>query len=77
VYYQTYPGMKIVEHWTFVEANWEFRVCVHVMVPPEDWSEMWIRPRGEWDAVLAAHMDTGGATPYDIPIGDYPIMYGY
>ena len=77
VYYQTYPGMKIVEHWTFLEANYEMRVCLHVMMAPEDWAKLWLRPRGEWDAVFAAMMDTDGATPYEMPLEDYPIYYGY
>ena len=69
--------MKIVEHWTFLEANYEMRVCRHVMMAPEDWAKLWLRPRGEWDAVFAAMMDTDGATPYEIPLEDYPIYYGY
>lgn len=73
--YATYPGILVVEHWTFLDAEWEMRVCFHVMIPPYDWSKMLLRKRGEWEPTLAAMQETDG-TIHQIPIADYPIM-GY
>ena len=74
--YMTYPQIWIVEHWTFLDEDWEFRLCYHVMVPPYDWSKILLRRRGEWDPVLAAMRESDG-TIYEIPITEYPIMFGY
>lgn len=74
--YVTYPAHLIVEHWTFLYEKWEMRICYHVTVPPHNWSMVWLRPRGEVDAVFAAKREYNG-TAYEIPIEDYPTYYGY
>ncbi|MEW5922857.1 MAG: hypothetical protein AB1746_02605 [Candidatus Zixiibacteriota bacterium] len=74
--YMTYPGILIVEHYTFLDADWEFRLCHHVMIPPYDWAQMMIRERGKWHPTLAAYRESDG-TIYEIPVQDYPTLYGY
>jgi hypothetical protein len=74
--YMTYPQIWIVEHWSFLDEDWEFRLCYHVMIPPYDWSKILLRRRGVWDPVLAAMRETDG-TIHEIPISEYPIMFGY
>jgi hypothetical protein len=74
--YMTYPQIWIVEHWTFLDEDWEFRLCYHVMIPPYDWSMIMLRRRGEWNPVLAAMRESDG-TIREIPVSEYPIMYGY
>ena len=74
--YMTYPQIWVVEHWTFLDEDWEFRLCYHVMIPPYDWSKILLRRRGEWNPVLAAMRDSDG-TIHEIPISEYPIMFGY
>jgi hypothetical protein len=74
--YITYPAHLIVEHWTFLYDNWEMRICYHVMIPPYNWSMLWLRPLGEVDAVFSAKREYNG-TAYEIPISDYPTFYGY
>ena len=74
--YITYPGILVVEHWTFLDQDWEMRVCFHIMIPPYDWSMLLLRPRGEWDPIFAAKRESDGTT-YEIPIGDYPIFFSY
>jgi hypothetical protein len=74
--YVTYPVHLIVEHWTFLYDDWEMRICYHVMVPPYDWSMLWLRERSEIEAIFAAKQESNGTT-YEIPIEDYPIFYGY
>ncbi len=68
--YLTYPGILVVEHWTYLDADWELRLCYHVMIPPYDWSRVLLRRRGEWDPILAAERDTYGDI-YEIPIEEY------
>ena len=74
--YVTYPAHLVVEHWTFLYDNWEMRICYHVMIPPHNWSMIWLRQRGEVDAVFAAKREYDGTT-YEIPISEYPVHYGY
>jgi hypothetical protein len=74
--YMTYPQIWIVEHWTFLDKEWEFRLCYHVMIPPYDWSMIMLRQRGRWNPVLAAMRESDG-TIHEIPVSEYPIMFGY
>jgi len=74
--YMTYPQIWVVEHWTFLNSEWEMRICFHVMIPPYDWSMIQIRHRGEWDPIFAARRESDGTT-YEIPISEYPTFYGY
>jgi hypothetical protein len=72
----TYPEHLIVEHWSFVNAAWDIRLCRHVMTPPSDWSMLLMRPMHTLAPVLAARRDTHG-TIVEIPISEYPVFYGY
>jgi hypothetical protein len=74
--YVTYPGHLVVEHWTFLYENWEMRICYHVMIPPYNWSKLYLRKHGEVDAVFTAKCESDGTT-YEIPITEYPKFYGY
>ena|GEM_PF-1142657 len=77
--YITYPGILVVEHWTFLNQEWEMRICFHVMIPPHDWSMIQIRRHGEWDPVFAAMREHNGTT-YEInqiPVSEYPTFFGY
>jgi hypothetical protein len=77
--YMTYPGIWIVEHWTFLNEEWEMRTCFHVMIPPYDWSMIQLRRHGEWDPIFAAKREHNGTT-YEInqiPVSEYPQMCGY
>jgi hypothetical protein len=74
--YMTYPEILIVEHWTFLSPEWELRMAYHVMMPPDDWTLVEIRRRGELDFRLAAKRE-GDGTTYEIPLSDYPTFFGY
>jgi hypothetical protein len=74
--YCTYPQILIVEHWTFLYDKWEMRICYHVMIPPYDWSILWLRNRGDVKPVFAAYRESDG-TIFEIPVSEYPIFYGY
>ena len=76
--YMTYGPILVVEHWTFLDADWEFRLCFHVTDPTAnvEWSKMMLRPRHEWDPSFAAIKDTMGLI-YEMPVEDYPYLFGY
>lgn len=74
--YMTYPGILVVEHWTFLSKQYEMRICNHATIPPYNWSKIRLRPRGDWDPVFAAVHEYDGTT-YEIPLSEYPIMFGY
>lgn len=75
-YYITYPEILIVEHGTYLNAEWEIRVCDHVMVPPYDWSMICIRKRGAVKPLFAAMRESDN-TIHEIPLSEYPVMFGY
>ena len=75
-YYNTYPEILIVEHGTYLNSEWEMRVCDHVMIPPYDWSMFLIRKRGAIKPLFAAKRETGNII-HEIPVSDYPTFFGY
>lgn len=77
--YLTYPGILVVEHWTFMSRDWEVRFCFHVMIPPYDWTKIMIRQRGEWEPEIAGKREYDGVDYRlsEIPISEYPTFYGY
>jgi len=76
--YCTYPQILIVSHYTFLSENWEVRFCHHVMIPPHDWSMIRIRKRGEIESEISYKKNSSiDDYVYEIPISEYPILYGY
>jgi len=80
--YATYPQIWVVEHYTLLsdpaaaDGGWEVRVCWHVMIPPYNWSKLRIRKLSNFEAEYAAERETD-AIFYDIPVSEYPVMFGY
>jgi len=74
--YRTYTQILVVEHWTFLNSEYELRICCHITTSPYNWSKMMLRYRGEIEPVIAAHREYDGVTS-EINVSDYPIMYGY
>ncbi|HOJ03024.1 MAG TPA: hypothetical protein PK916_03380 [Bacteroidota bacterium] len=72
----TYPQHLVVEHWTFVSDVWELRMCRHVTISPYTWSLMRLRRLGTCAPELAMRRE-GDGSMQEIPIADYPILYGY
>jgi len=73
----TYPQHIIVEHYTLLNNQYELRICCHAMIPPHDWSMIRLRERNTFTAFLSARQDTKGGLIYQIPITEYPLLYGY
>jgi hypothetical protein len=46
------------------------------MIPPHNWSMLWLLERGEVKPVFAAYRESDGTT-YEIPISEYPTFFGY
>ncbi|MFH0761940.1 MAG: hypothetical protein V2A67_10600 [Bacteroidota bacterium] len=75
--YTTYPQILIVEHYTLLSEKYELRICCHVMIPPYDWSMIRIRERNSFEAFFAAKLDSTNGPVYQIPVEDYPSLFGY
>lgn len=75
--YPTYPQILIVEHYTFIDQEYEYRICRHAMIPPYDWSMIRLRKRNEVAPFLAARKDSTGGIIHQIPVEDYPTLFGY
>lgn len=80
--YCHYPQIIIHEHYTHLSDDWEFRVSCHITWNPEDYCEtMWLRPRGQWDPVLAAKYEWDEANQdyiiYETSLDDWDYYFGY
>lgn len=41
------PSLLVVSHYLYVSDEWELGVAWHIMVAPDDWAEIYVRPRDE------------------------------
>jgi hypothetical protein len=49
----TKPRILVVSHHLFFSEEWEMGVRWHVMIPPHDWTEIYLRHR--WDEMRPSH----------------------
>jgi hypothetical protein len=49
----TAPLLLVVSHYTFWTDEWEMGLSWHVMVPPDDFAELYLRPREELTPTMA------------------------
>ncbi len=57
----------VVSHYAYYSDEWEMKVCWHNMIPPYDWTEVYLRHRGtEWKPSLDFKIDSvsGKTAPY-------------
>lgn len=54
----TAPLLLVVSHYTFYNEEWEIGLSWHVMVPPDDFSEIYLRPRDELQPTIAFRLDS-------------------
>lgn len=73
----TYPQTLIVEHYTLLSEYYEMRLCCHIMIPPHDWSMIRLRERNCSTPFIAARQDSAYGSIHQIPVEEYPILYGY
>ena len=63
------PHILVVTHYLFLTDEWEMEVRWHVMIPPHDWAEIYLRRRGvETRPSLAYKIDSvsGNTTPHSV-----------
>lgn len=41
------PNLLVVSHYAFFNEDWEVGVAWHIMTAPDDWAEIYLRPRDE------------------------------
>jgi len=75
--FSTYPQTLIVEHYTLLNNQYEIRLSCHIMIPPYDWSMIKLRERNSFNAFLAARQDSTRGLINQIPVEEYPLLYGY
>ncbi len=59
------PGLLVVSHYLFMSDDWEVGLSWHVMVPPDDWAEIYLRPRSEPAPTLAFRLASQDAALSD------------
>ncbi|MDH4307424.1 MAG: hypothetical protein OEX04_08075 [Acidimicrobiia bacterium] len=47
------PSLLVVSHYMFRSEAWEIGLSWHVMIPPDDWAEIYLRPHDELAPTLA------------------------
>ena len=55
------PNILVVMWYSFLSADYEALIRWHVMIPPYDWTEVFLRQRGSVDCVWAGKIPTAGA----------------
>lgn len=48
----------MVSHYTFYSPDWEVGAAWHIMVPPDDFAEVYLRSRGELRPSLGFRLDS-------------------
>lgn len=41
------PMLLVVTHYMYLSEEWEIGLAWHIMIPPDDWADLYLRPRGE------------------------------
>jgi hypothetical protein len=54
----TAPQILIVEHYLFRSEFWEMEISRHVMIPPHDWVQVYLRPRNYSTPTWAGKIDS-------------------
>ena len=63
------PHILVVSHYLFFSEQWELGLTWHVMIPPHDWTRIYLRPRGQLAPTLAFELSSvsdAAATPHPI-----------
>ena len=64
-----WPYMLEVSHYLFFTKSWELGLGWHIMIPPDDWTTIYLRARDALTPSLAFRIDSVSdpqATPYEI-----------
>ncbi len=66
----TAPLLLIVSHYGFYSDDWEIGVSWHIMIPPDDFAELYLRPRR---AMLPTHAFRIDSWQTALETGSYPV----
>ena len=59
------PELLVVSHYLFMSDDWELGLSWHIMVPPHDWAEIYLRSRNEAAPNLAFRLESQQAALQD------------
>lgn len=62
------PGILIVTWYSFLSEDWEVLIRWHVMIPPYDWTHVYLRRRGTLRCEWAGEISTAGGAVHEIPL---------
>ncbi len=63
----------VVTHYLFLSEDWEVGLSWHVMVPPDDWAEIYLRPRDQAIPTLAFRLQSQDAALNDGVVDISPV----
>ena len=52
------PNLLVVSHYAYFSQDWELGLSWHIMVAPDDWAELYFRPRAELAPTQAFRLDS-------------------
>jgi hypothetical protein len=52
------PRLLVVSHYMFENDEYELGISWHIMVPPDDWSELYIRPKDSLEPTMAFRLSS-------------------
>lgn len=64
------PQLLVVSHYGFFNDEWEIGLAWHVMIPPDDFTEIYLRSRSELQPSLAFRIDSWQTA---LDTGDYQV----
>lgn len=64
------PQLLVVSHYGFFDDDWEIGLSWHVMIPPDDFAEIYLRPRSALRPTLAFRIDSWQTA---LDTGDYQV----
>jgi hypothetical protein len=68
------PQLLVVSHYLFLSEEWEMGLAWHVMIPPDDWAEIYLRPRDGAAPTLAFRLSSQAAALDNGVVEIAPVM---
>lgn len=68
------PMILVVEHFLFISENWELELSRHVMIPPYNWVQVYIRPRSQISPIWAGKINSWSDENHTISAIDPPLQ---
>jgi hypothetical protein len=62
------PNLLVVSHYAFFDAEWELGLSWHIMVAPDDWAQLYLRPRDKMAPTRAFELSSWSAALAGEPV---------